>query len=52
MLAPSQEPVPQRGQPPGPVEQGVPARGRVAGHPAGGGVQRTSPPPQVQLPSG
>ena len=52
MLAPSQDPTPQRAQPPGPVEQGVPTRGRVAGHPAGGTVQLMSPPPHVQLPSG
>jgi len=52
MLAPSQDPVPQRAQPPGPEEQGVPVRGRVAGHPAGGTVQLMSPSPHTHFPSG
>lgn len=55
MLWPSQMPVPQAEHDPTAVEQGVPARGRVAGHPAGAGavqVRTLSPCSQSQRPSG
>jgi hypothetical protein len=55
MLRPSQEPVPQLVQAPGALEQGVPASGRAAGHPAGAsGVQvsTVSPSTHQHLPSG